>query len=51
MALRAAELGRPGSPVAPHLGIFFFCDVQRLVHALVEPLGLTVFRDPSSTCG
>ena len=46
MALRAAELGRPGSPVAPHLGIFFFCDVQRLVHALVEPLGLTVFRDP-----
>jgi hypothetical protein len=46
MSLRAAELGRPGSPIAPHLGIFFFCDVQRLVHSLVEPLGLTVFRDP-----
>jgi hypothetical protein len=46
MALRAAELGRPGSAVAPHLGIFFFCDVQRLLHALVRPLGLTLSGDP-----
>ena len=46
MALRAAELGRSGSAFAPRLGIFFFCDVQRLLHALVRPLGLTLSRDP-----
>jgi hypothetical protein len=46
LALRAAELGRPGSSVAPHLGVFFYCDVQRLFHAIVRPLGLTLARDP-----
>jgi len=46
LALRAAELGRQGSSVAPHLGIFFYCDVQRLFHAIVRPLGLTLVRDP-----
>lgn len=46
LALRAAELGRPGSAVAPRLGIFFYCDVQRLFHAIVRPLGLTLERDP-----
>ncbi len=46
LALRAAELGRPGSAVAPHLGVFFYCDVQRLFHAIVRPLGLTLARDP-----
>lgn len=46
LALRAAELGRPGSVVAPRLGIFFYCDVQRVFHAIVRPLGLTLARDP-----
>ena len=46
LALRAAELGRPGSAVAPRLGIFFYCDVQRVFHALVRSLGLTLARDP-----
>lgn len=46
LALRATELGRPGSSVAPHLGIFFNCDVQRIFHALVRPLGVTLARDP-----
>jgi Dolichyl-phosphate-mannose-protein mannosyltransferase len=46
LALRATELGRPGSPVAPYLGVFFFCDVQRVFHAIVRPLGLTLARDP-----
>jgi hypothetical protein len=46
LALRAAELGRQGSSVAPRLGIFFYCDVQRVFHAMVRPLGLTLARDP-----
>jgi hypothetical protein len=45
-ALRSAELGRPGSAVAPYLGVFFHADVQRLIHAVVRPLGLTLRRDP-----
>jgi hypothetical protein len=46
LALRAAELGRPGSAIAPRLGIFFYCDIQRVFHAIVRPLGLTLARDP-----
>jgi hypothetical protein len=46
MALRAAELGRPGRAFVPYLGVFFHCDVQRLLHAVVRPFGLTLARDP-----
>ena len=37
-AMRAAELGRPGSQVAPHLSVFSYCDLQRVFH---ETLGRT----------
>jgi hypothetical protein len=46
MTLRAAELGRPALSLVPYIGVFFHCDVQRLLHALVRPFGLTLSRDP-----
>ena len=46
VALRAAELGRPGSALAPHLSIFSYCDVQQLLHSAFGLLGWTVYREP-----
>lgn len=40
VALRAAEIGRPGSAVAPFFSNFFFCDVQRAFQAMIVALGL-----------
>ena len=39
-ALRAAEIGRAGSAVAPYFANFFFCDVQRAFQAPIVALGL-----------
>lgn len=44
--LRATELGRPGRSLVPYIGVFFHCDVQRLLHASVRPFGLTLAGDP-----
>jgi hypothetical protein len=46
LALRASELGRAGSSVAPRLGVFFYCDLQRGFHQVVRAFGLTLHRDP-----
>jgi hypothetical protein len=40
LALRAAEIGRSGSAVAPFFANFFFCDVQRPFQALIVAFGL-----------
>jgi hypothetical protein len=40
VALRAAEIGRPGSAMAPFFSSFFFCDVQRAFQAMIAALGL-----------
>lgn len=40
LAFRAAEIGRPGSTVAPYFSNFFFCDVQRAFQAPLVALGL-----------
>lgn len=45
-SLRALESGRPGSRVAPYFVNFFFCDIQKIFHAIVGALGLTLQRDP-----
>jgi len=39
-ALRAAEIGRSGSAIAPFFSNFFFCDVQRAFQAPIVALGL-----------
>ncbi|HQQ76655.1 MAG TPA: hypothetical protein PLB01_04820 [Thermoanaerobaculia bacterium] len=48
-ALRAAEIGRPASSLAPYFGNFFFCDLQRLFQGLLGPLGLSVQSHPEAT--
>jgi hypothetical protein len=40
LAFRAAEIGRPGSTVAPYFSNFFFCDVQRAFQSPLVALGL-----------
>ena len=45
-ALRELEAGRPGDTIARYFLNYFYTDIQRLVHALVEPFGLTIQRDP-----
>lgn len=40
LALRASEIGRPGSAIAPFFSNFFFCDVQRVFQAPIVALGL-----------
>lgn len=42
-ALRAAEIGRPGSAMAPYFSNFFYCDVQRGFQALLAATGLVRF--------
>lgn len=49
LALRAAEIGRPSSAIAPWFSSFAFCDVQRLFQALLRPLGLRVEAEPEAT--
>lgn len=49
LALRAAEIGRPSSAVAPWFSSFAFCDVQRLFQALLRPLGLLIETEPELT--
>ncbi|MGH9443989.1 MAG: hypothetical protein ACRD16_17125 [Thermoanaerobaculia bacterium] len=44
--LRGAEWGRPGSGVAQLFSNFFYCDIQRLVHSIVSPFGLTLQVHP-----
>lgn len=40
LALRAAEIGRSGSAIAPYFANYFFCDVQRTFQAPLVALGL-----------
>jgi len=40
LALRAAEIGRSGSVIAPYFANFFFCDIQRVFQAPLVTLGL-----------
>ena len=40
LALRASEIGRSGSAIAPFFANFFFCDVQRAFQAPIVALGL-----------
>jgi hypothetical protein len=39
--LRAAEIGRPGSALAPYFSNFFYCDIQRVFQALLAVAGIT----------
>ena len=45
-ALRSGRDGAAGIPDRPVFTNYFYCDIQRLFHALVRPLGLTLQRDP-----
>lgn len=45
-ALRAMEMRRPGSQLAPFFMNYFYCDIQRVVHALLSAVGLTFESDP-----
>lgn len=44
--VRAAEVGRPGSWLAAHVGIFTYSDVQRAVHTLFGALGFDLLSAP-----
>lgn len=44
--LRGADVFRPGSHLAPWFTSYFFCDIQRVVHAILPLFGLTLRRDP-----
>jgi hypothetical protein len=48
LVLRAAEIGRPASGIAPYFSNFFFCDLQRLVQATLGAIGLTIRREPEA---
>jgi hypothetical protein len=48
LALRAAEIGRPASGIAPYFSNFFFCDLQRLAQAAFGTIGLTIRREPEA---
>ncbi|HQQ76647.1 MAG TPA: hypothetical protein PLB01_04780 [Thermoanaerobaculia bacterium] len=43
-ALRAAEIGRSGSAVAPYFSNFFYCDVQKVFQSLLAATGLVRFE-------
>jgi hypothetical protein len=45
-ALRELEAGRPGDTIARYFLNYFYTDIQRVVHALIEPFGLTIQSDP-----
>jgi hypothetical protein len=40
LALRAAEIGRSGSTLAPYFSNFFYCDLQRAFQAVLAAVGL-----------
>ncbi len=40
LPLRAAEIGRPASALAPYFSNFFYCDVQRVFQAALGAVGL-----------
>ncbi|HJW92573.1 MAG TPA: hypothetical protein VJ901_03045 [Thermoanaerobaculia bacterium] len=44
--LRGIEARRPGSHIAQYFFNYTYCGIQRVVHAIVRPLGLTLQRDP-----
>lgn len=45
-ALRAMEMRRPGSHLAPYFMNYFYCDIQRVVHAILSAVALTFESDP-----
>jgi hypothetical protein len=45
-SLRELETGRPGDRITRYYLNFFYCDIQRVAHAISEPLGLTLHRHP-----
>ena len=42
LPLRAAEIGRAGSALAPYFSNFFYCDLQRFFQALLGAAGLAM---------
>ena len=44
LALRAAEIGRPGSAIAPFFSNFFYCDVQRAFQSVLGAMGVVRFE-------
>ena len=44
--LRALQMGRPGSAIAPYFGNYFYSDIQRGVHWFLRAAGFTVQDDP-----
>jgi hypothetical protein len=42
--LRAAEIGRSGSVLAPYFSNFFYCDLQRVFQAVLGVVGLVRFE-------
>jgi hypothetical protein len=44
LALRAAEIGRSGSVIAPFFSSFFYCDVQRAFQAFLGAAGIVRFE-------
>ena len=48
LALRAAEIGRPASRIAPYFSNFFFCDLQRLAQKALGTIGLTIRSEPEA---
>lgn len=45
-AIRSVESRRPGSELAEYFFNYSYCGIQRIVHAVLRPLGLTLQRDP-----
>lgn len=45
-ALRGLEMRRPGSTIAPYFLNYFYCDIQRGVHWVLNLFGFTLQDDP-----